>query len=407
MADAVATPCSNCANCASLLSPPAGLDLSHAEVLIEDTGIDSSRLASEPDHLIFTPSDSDGSDIDTKHHGTFIFDQISNTGSGILPASQVYVAKVAHVDPETNSVDYHVDDIVTAWKKFSMMMNGPDSPSTVIVNISAAGRPDGSLAPAAKQLQPIDPSITAGSNILIVAVAGNDSNDLVPVTKLFGSLSANGANLLLVGALTESGSFASYSNFHPQNVHVFARGDCVCGTTPFNAGTQISGTSQAAPMVAQAAAILASSHTDWPPAYVMWRLISTADILQNLHGRSLAGPINVRRSLADGFEVTFLDSNSNVKSESASAVDFDASFQQSIKSALGQTAKDFPMLRMYSPRILGDQVCFSYLRFRMEAEQTDLCVAAGSTVTITSFSGSQQLHPNQMSDVVFPMPSLQ
>lgn len=400
MTDSVSFTCTSCQSCAALINLPQGVDTSRARILIEDTGIMADRLVSAPGNLIHKPlnddgTEGDGSDIDTKHHGTFIFDQISQSASGLLNPKQIFVAKVAKKTQTSSQIQYSMADIIQGWQKFAAQ--NTDGPNTLVVNISASGEvpPDTDPAP---QL-PIQ-------NILVVAAAGNENNSAAPVSQVFGKLSGNGANLLIVGALAADDKRATYSNFHPQNVQIFATGNCVCGSAPFNPTTQINGTSQAAPLVALGASVLASAHPDWLPSYVMWRLISTADLNPQLHGFGLAGRINLKRALTEGVQMSFLDSEGHLSSAVGISATFDPAFQSALDAKLFPTAQTSPILRIYNPMVIGDVVCFSYLRFRQESESSDLCVPATSAIRLADHTGTiQTVRPNQLADLILPIPS--
>ena len=113
-------------------------------------------------------------------------------------------------------------------------------------------------------------------------------NDL----EAFPRLGNGSTPLLIVGAIGTDGKSTNYSNWNPDYVHLFAQGDCVCGSPG-----QINGTSQAVPFVTSAAAILASSNPAWNPRYTMWRLLATADHPGVLAGKAFAGIVNLSRAL--------------------------------------------------------------------------------------------------------------
>ena len=91
-------------------------------------------------------------------------------------------------------------------------------------------------------------------NVLFVAAAGNDSRDVdaQPTYPCAYDL----PNLLCVGATDERDDLASFSNHGPATVEIGAPGVSIL-STGFGASTQTySGTSQATPMVAAAAALV-------------------------------------------------------------------------------------------------------------------------------------------------------
>lgn len=97
----------------------------------------------------------------------------------------------------------------------------------------------------------------AVSNIMFVAAAGNAklNNDLIPEYPA----SYPAANIISVGATGLSDAVASFSNFGT-SVHLSAPGVGILSTTPHSTYFFGSGTSEAAPHVAGAAALLYAAH---------------------------------------------------------------------------------------------------------------------------------------------------
>lgn len=113
----------------------------------------------------------------------------------------------------------------------------------------------------------------AKNDVLLVHAAGNDGNQIdennnFPTDKFLkrGFLGPKHAkNWIEVGALSYTlgeGMPASFSNYSPDYVDVFAPGDEIYSTTPENTYESYPGTSMAAPMVAGIAAVLRSYFPD-------------------------------------------------------------------------------------------------------------------------------------------------
>jgi hypothetical protein len=83
------------------------------------------------------------------------------------------------------------------------------------------------------------------------------------------------------------------------NLDMFATGSCVCGYGKRDQDEydQLYGTSQATPIVASAAAILADEHPDWDAQHVKWRLISTTDLQDDLYKNGKGGALNFRAAM--------------------------------------------------------------------------------------------------------------
>lgn len=113
----------------------------------------------------------------------------------------------------------------------------------------------------------------AKHDVLLVHAAGNDGkevtfennypNDKYAKRKLFGAKYAE--NWIEVGAIgpeMDETMTASFSNYSPTNVDVFAPGEEIRATVPDNKYKNLQGTSMASPMVAGVAALLRSYHPD-------------------------------------------------------------------------------------------------------------------------------------------------
>lgn len=88
-------------------------------------------------------------------------------------------------------------------------------------------------------------------DMLIVIAAGNDSVDITTSHVFPASLGLE--NGIVVGALDESGGRADYSNFG-RGVEVFVRGSDIKASVPGGSSEKLSGTSMAAPLIANLAA---------------------------------------------------------------------------------------------------------------------------------------------------------
>lgn len=380
--------CPQCTSCSALLKLPVNADFSQARVLVEDTGIDS-QVVNVGNNLIYIPQGSDGTDISIEHHGTFVYSEIARSGHGPIPDNQVFVAKVGSVT--AGGVGFEVEDIINGLKKFSSTMKAAGVKSrTWVVNLSAEGEP-------APDTQP-PPLLLPDPNLLVVAAAGNGGSGVAPATEAFDRLSNGNSNLLIVGALSKSGDLATYSNHHPSNVQILATGDCTCGTPG-----QLNGTSQAAPLVAVAAAAVASARPEWYPSEVMWRLLSTSDRPPSLHNMSLSGPVNLASALKHGIILRINGGAAAGMIELVgSQIQFDQEWEHGIEASTSGIDKGFVLLRLFDPTSIGSTLCFSAMRWQIFDRQP-VCVSAEATVTLTTGTTTQSFPASKVKDIILPM----
>ena len=125
------------------------------------------------------------------------------------------------------------------------------------------------------------------AGVLFIAAAGNESNnnDATP------SYPSNYAvdNIISVAAIDRNGSFASFSNYGANSVHVAAPGVDIASTYPGGRYVYMSGTSMAAPHVTGAVALLKAYSKDLTYSQIRNIVFSTVKPLPSLSGRVLTG----------------------------------------------------------------------------------------------------------------------
>jgi len=400
VADSVTVACDPhkaCTSCAMSLRIPLNMDLSKARVLVEDTGVAPGQI--DPTRLISEGPGDNGLDKSPINHGTYVYSQIvapANAGGangfGVIPKDNVYVAKAVEDLPGGGPQYFKMSDIMNGWKIFSSRMNSDSSAAkTWIVNVSAFGEP----VPDPDH----PPAIPNDGHLLIVAAAGNHDKEDEPALYAFPRLSNGSTPLIITGALGVDGNPAKYSNWNSTYVHLFAPGDCVCG-----APGEINGTSQAAPFVSTAAAVLASAKPDWNPLYVMWRLISTADHPTALQGKALAGTVNLGRALDPSIIVEEKAPGGPIKVHHASSITYDPIWKAAFRAA-GINILNKETLRLYSP-VPGPnatETCFTSLQI-LYFPVTSLCVRSDSKVDLTENGSTIELKAANVSDLILPMP---
>ena len=178
-----------------------------------------------------------------------------------------------------------------------------------------------------------DHMVQAAENTLFVFAAGNDglNNDKFPTSPT--NIQAD--NVISVAAALEFNKLASFSNYGAKMVDVAAPGVGIDSTVPGNKYLVVSGTSQAAPYVANVAGQVKDANTSLSPRDIKKIILGTVDIRDWLVGKvKTSGTVNtaravraaelsrsmnvdlaIRHSITDVSDVPSTDTKSNVKSE--------------------------------------------------------------------------------------------
>ena len=127
------------------------------------------------------------------------------------------------------------------------------------------------------------------ANTLFVFAAGNDGadNDVFPVAP--ANINAN--NSISVAACGQNFELAMFSNFGRQTVDLCALGVAIDSTIPNDRRLRLSGTSQAAPQVSNAAANVLTINGELSPNQVKRILNGTVDKIDALRGKVRSGGI--------------------------------------------------------------------------------------------------------------------
>lgn len=138
--------------------------------------------------------------------------------------------------------------------------------------------------------------VSAAPNTLFVFAAGNDglSNDV------YGTSPANikADNVITVGATYKNQFFAPFSNYGTKMVDIAAPGMLIHSAIPGNDYLHVSGTSQAAPYVANVAAQIKDANPKLTPAEIKKILMGTVDTKGFLKDKvSTGGIVNTERAV--------------------------------------------------------------------------------------------------------------
>jgi FixJ family two-component response regulator len=119
------------------------------------------------------------------------------------------------------------------------------------------------------------------NSTLFIAAAGNDTTDLdanLEYHRTFRNEDGSGlSNVLFVAAIGDDGKLATFSNYGKQLVQIAAPGVEISSTVRYGKWGTLSGTSQAAPLVTFAAAIIKAEQPEIVPLAIKNRILNTCD----------------------------------------------------------------------------------------------------------------------------------
>ncbi|EDY82915.1 peptidase families S8 and S53 domain protein [Verrucomicrobiia bacterium DG1235] len=126
--------------------------------------------------------------------------------------------------------------------------------------------------------------------ILFVAAAGNDGSNIDRSSDaLEFPAGYTQSNIIAVASSNQEDTLNASSNYGTTSVDLAAPGNDIYSTYPTNDYSFLSGTSMASPMVAGAAALLASLEPSLTGPQIKKRLMDTADLLPSQQGLTVSG----------------------------------------------------------------------------------------------------------------------
>lgn len=137
---------------------------------------------------------------------------------------------------------------------------------------------------------------TSAPNTLFVFASGNDgnNNDAFPVSPANAGLE----NTISVGASIDFSTIAPFSNYGQKTVDVLAPGVGIISPVPGKRYMSLSGTSQAAPFVANIAAAIKDANPSLTPAEIKAIIIGTVDVKPELATKvKSSGIVNRERAI--------------------------------------------------------------------------------------------------------------
>ncbi len=239
----------------------------------------------------FGSDDPIGYDGDNDAHGTHVAGLIAATaGNGI---------GIAGLAPEAEIMDLRVDsaDGVIRASAIARAIRYAADNGADIVNLSLGSQPGASPETAVEIADAVE--YAADKGVLLVAAAGNNATSLDDSAVYPASLDT--ANMIVVAASTPDDGPAGFSNTGSP-VDVFAPGELVLSTVPGDGLAFHSGTSQAAPLVAAAAALVLERQPGLAPGEVAGLLASTGDRNDGLSS-AVAGVSRFNAATAIGVDV--------------------------------------------------------------------------------------------------------
>lgn len=218
-----------------------------------------------------------GNNKDTHSHGTHVSGTIGakqNNGKGIAGiASNVKIMGIRTVPNNSDETDVDVAEaFIYAAKNGAKIIN---------CSFGKSSNEGGNLIPETLK------HIQDNYGVLVIAAAGNDSNDIDRRPTYPASHKSD--NLLIVASTASSGSMSGFSNYGKINVDVAAPGSSIFSTTPGNRYESMSGTSMASPTTAGVAAEILSHYPHLSPLQLKEVLMKSVTKIDRFTDKMVSG----------------------------------------------------------------------------------------------------------------------
>lgn len=187
--------------------------------------------------------------------------------------------------------------------------------------------------------------VAAAPKTLFVFAAGNDGmdNDEFPTSPT----NVQADNVISVAATMGRSQIASFSNYGIVNVDVAAPGVAIRSSAPGDNYIEVSGTSQAAPYVANIATKVKEINPKLLPVDVKKIILATVDNKEWLKGKVLtSGIVNTERAQVAAFNSLTMDINEAISNSKISVNDIEEKIQGLV---LRRQTVNVPVLSLPSP----------------------------------------------------------
>lgn len=242
-------------------------------------------------HNDATVYDGNVSNLETDAHGTHVAGTIGatgNNGQGVAGVNwQVSLMSLKILGTETESLAPSSVAVTIRAYGYAKTMRDlwSSSGGTRGANLRVLNNSYGGFGHSQAELDAIN--ALAGSNILFVVAAGNDStsNDRAPQYPA----AYDAPNLIAVAATDAGDNLASFSNFGTRTVHLGAPGKGILSTTPNGTYSYADGTSMASPHVAGAAALVCAANPNITIVRLRAALLFGSEQVSTLDGKVVTG----------------------------------------------------------------------------------------------------------------------
>jgi serine protease len=292
----------------------------------------------------FSGSTPTGNPMDYNGHGTnvaSIIGAVGNNGIGITGVDpNVQIMALKFTDNSGNGTDAHaIEAIYFAVNHGAKILN--DS--------WGAASYDSALSSAILYAQQ--------HGVIFVASAGNNgtNNDVTP----FYPADYQYGNTVSVAATDNHDNLASFSNYGPRTVSIAAPGVTILGAYPTtldatNPYRYYSGTSQAAPQVAGALALVWSIHPTWNYSQVISDVLNSADAMPGVAGKVESGILDVYKALENAMPASLSVTQASWSGNSATTL---SHVQVTFSSAINPSTLNANTVKLTNPS--GQSVSFT------------------------------------------------